>query len=507
MESKNISVALPVGTTLTDGSTTYTIESVLGKGGFGITYKVSTVMTMGNLKVKVLLAVKEHFVSSLSGRSDTGIVESSKPVRQQVEGSLKDFLSEARRLISLNGKSRSIVCVNSTFTANNTAYYTMEFIDGPSLQETINMRGALPESEALELIKSIAEAVATVHDAKMTHLDIKPGNILLATEDGGKVRPVLIDFGLAKHYDEHGHATSTLNTVGCSEGYAPIEQYGGLNTFSPTADVYALGATLYAMLTGERPPTASDVNLDELDRNMRARGVSDNTRRLVLKAMEFRHVNRFPSAKDFLTAMSATPKPEDLVDPAEEHTQIFGTSNTETEDTKIARPVTPPTPPPCHEPETEPETEPEHEPEKSHSSRTWLWIVGGCLIITAIIIGVGYTIMTKEEEETINIKDPVYNPELNDVKTLSSSYSQKEVLYEPAQAATDTTVYVGYNDYEYPQTPAAAAPTFAPPSWNNAYGDLTEYYTTDYGTIVARYESGWVEYDTYGNEIEYGFYD
>ncbi len=304
MSTNDFSQALPVGAVLHGGKYDYTIESVLGKGGFGFTYLVSTYVKIENIDVKLFFAVKEHFVSSLSSRlADSGSVESSQPVKVQVEGSLKDFRSEAKRLKTLSGKSPYIVKVNESFDANNTAYYVMEYIDGQSLNDVIKTSGPVEESQALAWIKAVTEAVGTVHEARMTHLDIKPANILLAHTSNGDLRPVLIDFGLAKHYDSSGNATSTLNTVGCSDGYAPIEQYGGLKTFSPTADIYALGATLFSMLTGTKPPTASDVDREVLDSELKQHGVSDGVRKAVLKAMEYKAGQRFQSVAEFDKAL------------------------------------------------------------------------------------------------------------------------------------------------------------------------------------------------------------
>ncbi|MDE6397439.1 MAG: serine/threonine protein kinase [Muribaculaceae bacterium] len=305
MSSNDFSQALPVGAVLRGGKYDYTVESVLGKGGFGFTYLVSTYVKIENIDVKLFFAVKEHFVSTLSSRRPgSGDVESSQPVRVQVEGSLKDFRSEAKRLKTLSGKSPYIVKVNESFDANNTAYYVMEYIDGQGLNEVIKASGSVSEGQALAWIKAINEAVRTIHEARMTHLDIKPANILFAGSSTGGQRPVLIDFGLAKHYDSSGNATSTLNTVGCSEGYAPIEQYGGLKTFSPTADIYALGATLFTMLTGTKPPTASDADRATLDSEMEKHGVSEGVRHAVLKAMEYKAAQRFQSVADFEKALA-----------------------------------------------------------------------------------------------------------------------------------------------------------------------------------------------------------
>jgi serine/threonine protein kinase len=113
-------------------------------------------------------------------------------------------------------------------------------------------------------MEPIISAVGCLHQQQMTHLDIKPDNIMLAKDVYEELRPVLIDFGLSKHYDKNGHPTSTIHTLGCSDGYAPIEQYAGITTFSPTADIYALGATIYFCLTGIDPIKSTDLHEGQL---------------------------------------------------------------------------------------------------------------------------------------------------------------------------------------------------------------------------------------------------
>ena len=247
---------LPAGTVLT-GSRQYTIESVIGAGGFGITYMALTEVVLGNMRVTTRVAVKEHFLADHNEREASTLrVTTPGTVRSRkvVADSLRDFLGEARRLQSVSAGQKAIVKVNEVFEANGTAYYVMEYLEGSSLWDAVAGRG-MAEGDMLALMQPIIEAVAYLHANRLTHLDIKPQNIMLATEGAG-VRPVLIDFGLSKHYDEQGRATSTINTLACSDGYSPAEQYSGIMTFTPAADVYALGATMIACLTGQTPPRA-----------------------------------------------------------------------------------------------------------------------------------------------------------------------------------------------------------------------------------------------------------
>ena len=177
----------------------------------------------------------------------------------------------------------------------------MDYVEGESLSEIIKRRGLIPEDEALEYLRKVAEAVGYMHSKSMNHLDIKPANIMIRKSDN---EPVLIDFGLAKQYDASGGQTSTT-PIGISHGYAPIEQYrpGGVATFTPQTDIYAIGATLYAILTATTPPHYSDILEDGLP--ALPSSISTSTASAIEKAMEVKKNNRPSSIKDFLSLVSS----------------------------------------------------------------------------------------------------------------------------------------------------------------------------------------------------------
>lgn len=177
----------------------------------------------------------------------------------KVEEAKRNFITEATRLQKLGINHRNIVGINEVFEANDTVYYVMEYIDGLSLSEYIKRNGALSETETRKLLSPVLSALKTLHNAQTTHLDIKPANIMLQRSEHGEIRPVLIDFGLAKHYNTDGTPTTTFNLIACSHGFAPAEQYAGIPTFSPLADLYALAATAMCCLTGTVPPKAFDI--------------------------------------------------------------------------------------------------------------------------------------------------------------------------------------------------------------------------------------------------------
>ena len=297
--------ALRPGTVL-QGATAYRIERVLGAGGFGITYLASMTMRVGNLNVKAHVAIKEHFIGDQcerAGDSHTVVCPGTDASRALVAGSLRDFVSEARRLAEYGAGHGNIVKVNEIFEINGTAYYVMEYLEGESLDAYIKRNGPLGEDEIRSLVFPVVDAVAYLHARRLTHLDIKPANIMLGADGDGNVRPVLIDFGLSKHYNADGSATSTVNTMACSDGYAPAEQYSGIRTFSPTADVYALGATILAAATGRTPTAANDWPAGEPESTIAGLGLGATMRTAIAKAMAMRKFDRYPDAGALLAAL------------------------------------------------------------------------------------------------------------------------------------------------------------------------------------------------------------
>ena len=222
----------------------YRIESVLGQGGFGITYVAEQV----GLGRKV--AIKEFFMKELCDRDEKTLTVSvpSSGSRELVDKFKAKFIKEAQMISEF--KHPNIVSIYDIFEENGTAYYVMEYHDGGSLS---SLSLPLPVAEAVRYIRQVASALSYLHKRNIMHLDVKPANVLI----DGEGNAVLIDFGISKRYDESGGQTSST-PVGVSNGYAPIEQYSqAVSKFTPATDAYSLGATFYKLLTGTTPPEAS----------------------------------------------------------------------------------------------------------------------------------------------------------------------------------------------------------------------------------------------------------
>ncbi len=292
---------------------TYKIEKVLGQGSFGITYLAEH--TGLNRKV----AIKEFFMKELNSRSEDGSITG------MIDGSLSQsycqkFQKEAVNLSRLDHPN--IVRVTDSFSENGTFYYVMDYIDGQNLNDYVKSHYVDTE-EAVSIIKSVADALIYMHEEKhMLHLDLKPSNVMRRSD--GHV--FLIDFGLSKHYGDDGQP-ETSTTIGLgTTGYAPIEQANKSRNgeFRPTIDVYALGATLYKLLTRETPPPASDLVSDDelLENKLREKKIPDNLIKVVIGAMCPNVKKRIQNVREFrdvltgsrtLESASAKPSEETVV--------------------------------------------------------------------------------------------------------------------------------------------------------------------------------------------------
>lgn len=274
----NLENMLRIGTMLRG---VYRVDSYLSSGGFGNTYAVT------NVEFDEQYAIKEFFMSGVSERdanATTVSVSNSQNVAA-FASQLSKFKKEARRLRKLH--SPYIVRVYDLFEENGTAYYVMDYIDGESLSERLKRTGRpLAEAEVMRMLRQILSALDTAHSAGILHLDLKPANIM--ADRRGNV--TLIDFGASKQRSATEGVSTSSSGVAYTNGYAPREQMEqNLDKFGPWTDFYALGATLYTLLTTKKPPLPSDIDDDRTaDKHIALPmppSVSAETRGLVLWMM------------------------------------------------------------------------------------------------------------------------------------------------------------------------------------------------------------------------------
>ena len=249
------STQLQPGTVIHGTHNDYRIERVLGQGSFGITYVANVRLKgrLGAIESTAMVAIKEFFLRDVSSRNGLRVFSVSDSTL--CSDYRRDFLREAQNLSRLDNDH--IVKVLETIEENDTVYYVMEYLSGGNLDQHILSHGKLSCREALDIAIQIGEALKCMHAQHMLHLDLKPLNVMRG-EDG---HIVLIDFGLSKCFGADGQPESSTRIGQGTTGYAPIEQhcFKKADGFMPTLDIYALGATLFKMLTGSVPPEASVV--------------------------------------------------------------------------------------------------------------------------------------------------------------------------------------------------------------------------------------------------------
>lgn len=319
----NNSSMLKVGTILHG---TYRIDSYLSSGGFGNTY-VAT-----NIEFDERVAIKEFFIKGVTERDNnqTTVSVSNIENKDTFLTQREKFKKEARRLRKLSNEH--LVKVYDLFDENGTTYYVMDYVDGENLAERLKRTGRpMTESEVRLILPQILDALKVVHTDGFCHLDIKPSNIML--EKGGKVK--LIDFGASKQLGSNGTLTTNApSAFAQTPGYAPREQMEqNLDKIGPWTDVYALGATLYNLLTFKKPPLPTDID-DDLSEDKHValpfpEGVG-GMKSLVLQMMKTNRLQR-PQSID---AIISAEKPR-MEEPKPNHNS---TLDYDEEDTFIAQP-------------------------------------------------------------------------------------------------------------------------------------------------------------------------
>lgn len=274
---------LSPGACLANGE--YQVEQPLGQGGFGITYQGR------DTRLNRAVAVKEFFPEGC-WREGSTVVSAGRWNSDTYSTAKQKFLLEGQTLGQFNHPG--IVRVFYYFEENNTAYMVMEYLRGKTLAQ-LQQRGKLTEKQALKLIAKVGEALKILHQAQFLHRDIKPDNIMLA--DDGRV--VLIDFGAARDFTSN---STTRYTTMLTPGYAPLEQYGRALKYGAFTDIYALGSTLYHLLTGETPVSAIEraAGVELKTAKEVAPQVSSHVSSAIAKAMRMDVTERIQSVQEFL---------------------------------------------------------------------------------------------------------------------------------------------------------------------------------------------------------------
>ena len=268
----------------------YTIEGVLGQGGFGITY-----LGMDELHKKKV-AIKEFFPQGIVTRNieyEDTVTVTLVGEKDNYEKGKERFLKEAQTM-AMFSKDKGIVKALDFFEINNTAYIVMEYLEGVTLKQYLRENKRIDAEDLVELLVPLIEALDEIHSQGLIHRDISPDNIMVLPD--GRIK--LMDFGAARDYTEFGE--KSLSIV-LKPGYAPPEQYQTHGVQGPWTDIYALCATMYKCITGENPPDAINRLVDDHLKKISAFGIPvlPQIEEAIIKGMSVAAKDRYQNVGDF----------------------------------------------------------------------------------------------------------------------------------------------------------------------------------------------------------------
>ncbi|GAB4293343.1 MAG: hypothetical protein Fur0025_29580 [Oscillatoriaceae cyanobacterium] len=257
----------------------YQIETIIGEGGFGVTYKAR------HLDL-------QHQVVLKTPKPENG------PARKEYQRFKERFIKEGQILAQVSEQAHpSIVRVSDLFEEDDIPCLVMDFVPGSSLYDLVEEGGPLPETQAVEYIRQIAEGLILCHEMGIVHRDAHALNIIVANQN----RAVLIDFGIA------GDIVPIVSTMrlGWNRAFAPYEQMLG-GSGLPTVDVYTLGASLYYAVTGQLPTPAAKRKLNNqalIPPKQHNPQISDGLDAAIIQAMALEPTDRPQTIRDFLALL------------------------------------------------------------------------------------------------------------------------------------------------------------------------------------------------------------
>ena len=268
----------------------YTIEDVLGQGGFGITY-----LGMDELHKKKV-AIKEFFPQGIVTRNieyEDTVTVTLVGEKENYDKGKERFLKEAQTM-AMFSKDKGIVKALDFFEINNTAYIVMEYLEGVTLKQYLAENKRIDAEDLVELLVPLIESLDEIHSQGLIHRDISPDNIMVLPD--GRIK--LMDFGAARDYTEFGE--KSLSIV-LKPGYAPPEQYQTHGVQGPWTDIYALCATMYKCITGENPPDAIERVMDDHLKKISAFGIPvlPQIEEAIIKGMSVAANDRYQNVGDF----------------------------------------------------------------------------------------------------------------------------------------------------------------------------------------------------------------
>ena len=303
----------------------YTVEGVLGQGGFGITY-----LGMDELHKKKV-AIKEFFPQGIVTRNieyEDTVTVTLVGKKENYDKGKERFLKEAQTM-AMFSKDKGIVKALDFFEINNTAYIVMEYLEGVTLKQYLRENKRIDAEDLVELLVPLIEALDEIHSQGLIHRDISPDNIMVLPD--GRIK--LMDFGAARDYTEFGE--KSLSIV-LKPGYAPPEQYQTHGVQGPWTDIYALCATMYKCITGENPPDAIDRLVDDHLKKISTFGitVSPQIEEAIIKGMSVAAKDRYQNVGDFCEDLYGGYEERSVLGAEESQSQVENESAEQNVETK-----------------------------------------------------------------------------------------------------------------------------------------------------------------------------
>lgn len=362
---------LEPGTQIDGKDYVYTIVRTLGHGTSGITYLVQSRLKADPQAGVRTMALKEYFVKGVNGRQHRMV---TYPADNAMHERMRlRFMEEARNLGDFN--SAGIVTVYEAFDANNTSYFSMDYIAGGDLEAYIHSHGApLPVATIKSFASQLARALGIVHRHGMLHLDVRPSNVMMRDDE----QIVLIDFGFSKRFGAEGSGAAPYTEGHETDAYHPLELQTYSSTYSDrlpaTLDVYSLAATVYKMATGRDPLPPAALSEQFPYSLLEKAGASDALIALLHKGLARRPKDRIQDMDEFLQMVQALPESSQAAAPS-----------------KVEAPKTKPKAP-----------QPPHPP-KSGKKWGWIALTAVAVIILPVLVGIFAGIRSiPEKAETAN---------------------------------------------------------------------------------------------------------
>ncbi len=427
--------ALQMGSMLLE----YRLESVLGAGGFGMTY-------LGwDTNLEKHVAIKEYLPTDLAVRAlDGSVLPITTEAKFNYQWGLERFILEARTLAKFSHPH--IVRVMRFFETHGTGYMVMDYEKGESLHQIL--RSGVPPDEARlkALLMPLLDGLQAVHAAGFLHRDIKPANIFVR-ENGS---PVLIDFGASRQ--AIGGATKSITSV-LTPGYAPLEQYSGDGNQGPWTDIYAMGGVLYRAFANDNPPDAvSRLKADTIPGKLSAlRGrVSEPLLRSVEWALtldEHQRPQSVPEWKRVLEGAAPTPAAARPTGPSAPKLRAGAVPSAPTQSFPKTQPAY----------DTRRSTRPPAE--ESGSGRRWAGVVVAILVAVAVgsVLHKHRAAKEREQEESVKLQAARAEETRKDLERSAAIRRRAEEEEQRVVAPTSGPV-----TYDPPQPGPAAALEPAP---------------------------------------------